>query len=82
MTSVERKERMLHFPKDGNELIVQILAKSHGESPLKAKTVGAILRGERTDNHGVIDIFISMTDTIKRRKEQAIEQALNQESHA
>jgi len=69
------EERMKHFPKDGKNQIATVLAKAHkGKSPLKPRTIGDILRGERTDNHGVFDIFISITDEIKNAKEQAIKE--------
>jgi len=75
MEQKERKERMIYFPKDGKNKIVRVLMASHdGVSPVNERTVGAILRGERGDRHGVIDIFRSITDDIRQRTEDALKE--------
>ena len=79
MTKAERLRRKKHFPANGNKLIEQILAASNGgQSPVNQRTIGAIIRGERGDKHGVIEIFTQITDNVKRNKERAIKELSSQ----
>ena len=73
MQDTDLKERLQNFPKDGYEQIEGILASSapDGKSPVNARTIRKIIFGLRTDNHGVIDAFITMTDAVKEAMESA-----------
>ena len=78
MTRTEILKRMQHFPKRGSAQIHQILTSVNGQSPVNEKTIGAILRKERGDKHGVLEIFRQITDEIKRKKEEATKELSKQ----
>ena len=72
MTLTERKKRMQNFPKNGKYRIYLVLKEANsGIAPINEKTIGCVLRGERGDNHGVIDLFRQITDDVQSRKTAA-----------
>ncbi len=82
MTQSERKRRMKHLP-NGLRGLEEMLAKAAptGKAPIVARTIGKILAGERSDRHGVIELFRAVTNAeIARKSKLAKELAANLES--
>ena len=61
----------------GYRQLEELLKKVNGgRTVIKASMIGAVLRRERRDMHGVLELFKEVTDAeMKRRQEQAKELA-------
>lgn len=70
MTKAERKKRLKYLP-GGIKFLEESLADMNGGvSPIRVRAIGMILRGERGDGHGVIELFKEITTAEKERRER------------
>ena len=71
MTKSEINRRKKYLKGGYRQLEDMLRDANNGKTVLKASAIGAVLRGERTDNHGVFELFKAVTDAEKKRREKA-----------
>lgn len=71
MTKAERNRRKRFFPFTWQNVADKINAKYATERRgiiISADTVRKVINGQRTDHHGIIEVFKAMTDAEQKRR--------------
>lgn len=72
MTKAEIEKRKQYLPKGGCRLLEELLTNRNGGSVVvRQRTIAAILRKERKDRHGVLELFREVTDLEKKKRQRA-----------
>jgi hypothetical protein len=79
MTKSEIAKRKQYLPKGGCRLLEDLLTnRNGGKTVIKQRTIAAILRKERKDKHGVLELFKEVTDLEKKKREKAAKEIAKQ----
>jgi hypothetical protein len=79
MTKSEIERRKQYLPKGGCRFLEDLLTnRNGGKTVIKQRGIAAILRKERKDNHGVLELFKEVTDLEKKKREKAAKEIAKQ----